>query len=54
MEGIASNPMKCTPNDNPITNEMSISHLSDLSFSNSLSHFKPNQNKTERIRVAMA
>ena len=52
--GIARSPIKWTPNDKPTTNEIKINHLSDLSVSNSDSHFKPSQKSIDNINVAIA
>ena len=41
MAGIVKSPIKCTPNDNPITKQISNNHLLPLGLFISVSHRKP-------------
>ena len=41
MAGMVSNPIKCTPKDKPITNEIKINHLLPLGVFISASHLRP-------------
>ena len=51
---MASSPIKWTPNERPTTNDININHLLDLSFSKSSAHLRPNQKRTDKIKVAIA
>ena len=52
--GIVRIAIKCTPNDNPIINDIKSNHLSPLSVSKSFSHLRPNQNVAARKNIAKA
>ena len=54
IAGIASKPIKCTPNERPIIKEISINHLSPSGFSMFSSHLRPSQNSIAIIIVAIA
>ena len=54
MEGIVSNAIKCTPNDNPISSAISSSHLLPLGSCMASPHFRPAQNRSAMNNDAMA
>ena len=54
MAGIVNSPIKWTPKDKPIMNEMSNNQRSPLGLFMSCSHRRLNQKRRDSIKVAMA
>ena len=54
MAGMVNNPMKCTPKDSPIRNEIKSNQRSPLGVFISFSQRNAIQNKAANMQVAMA